>query len=86
MFRLLLEDNKNIEGYIKYLDSLILKLRTIKGIDEPTKQKLLSTYNEIISPWMKKYYLINKEISENEEMEMIDIILDNINMINKLLE
>ena len=82
----LLEDNKNIEGYIKYLDSLILKLRTIKGIDESTKQKLLSTYNEIISPWMKKYYLINKEISENEEMEMIDIILDNINMINKLLE
>lgn len=86
MFRLLLEDNKNIEGYVKYLDSLILKLRTIKGIDEPTKQKLLSTYSEFISPWMKKYYLLNKEISENEEMEMIDIILDNINMINDLLK
>jgi hypothetical protein len=81
----LLEDNKSIEGYITYLDQLIVKLRTTKGIDEELKKELLKFYETLIHPWTKKYYLSNKEISENDEKEMIDIILDKSNEISKLI-
>jgi hypothetical protein len=85
-FNLLLEDNETIEGAIKILDKLIIKLRNTKDIDVKTKQNLLEIYNNLILPWMEEFYLLNKNLSEIEEKEMIDIILDNISMINKLLK
>jgi hypothetical protein len=85
-FNLLLEDNETIEGAIKILNKLIIKLRNTKDIDVKTKQNLLEIYNNLILPWMEEFYLLNKNLSEIEEKEMIDIILDNISMINKLLK
>lgn len=82
---LLLEDHKTIEGYIKNLDSLIVKLRISDKLSNRNKQDLIKIYNDSIIPWIKEYYLNNKELPEKEESEMIDFILDLTNTASKLL-
>jgi regulator of sirC expression with transglutaminase-like and TPR domain len=82
----LLEDNKNIEGYVKYLDNLIIKLKASNKLkhDDPLYKELISTNNKIAS-WMKNYILLNKEIDPKDEEIMINAILDRVNSINKIL-
>jgi hypothetical protein len=82
---LLLEDHKTIEGYIKNLDSLIVKLRTSDRLTDKNKQSLLVIYTDTIIPWMEEYYLSNKELTKEEESEMIDFILDLTNTALKIL-
>jgi hypothetical protein len=81
----LLEDNTSIENSIKYLDSLIVKLRNRSNINNKNKQYLLSLYNDVIIPWVDKYYITGVETSKDEEQEMMNIILDNISIISKFL-
>lgn len=83
----LLEDNKNIEGYVKYLDDLIIKLKNSNKLkqDDPLFKELISTNNTIAS-WMKNYILLNKEIDLKDEEIMINAILDRVNSINKILK
>lgn len=83
----LLEDNKNIEGYVKYLDNLIIKLKTSNKLkhNDPLYKELISTNNKIAS-WMKNYIMLNKEINPEDEEIMINAILDRINSINKIIK
>jgi hypothetical protein len=85
MFNLVLEDHKTIEGYIKHLDSLIVKLRNLNQLNDKNKQELISIYNNNILPWVETYYLFNKELTTTEESEMIDFILDLTNTATKIL-
>jgi regulator of sirC expression with transglutaminase-like and TPR domain len=82
----LLEDNKNIEGYVEYLDNLIIKLKASNKLkyDDPLYKELISTNNKIAS-WVKNYILLNKEIDPKDEEIMINAILDRVNSINKIL-
>lgn len=82
---LILEDHKTIEGYIKNLDLLIVKLRNLDKLTDKNKQNLISIYNDIMLPWIEEYYLNNKELSPKEESEMIDFILDLTNTALKIL-
>jgi hypothetical protein len=82
---LVLEDNRSIEGYVKNLDSLIVKLRNLDKLTDKNKQYLISIYSDTIIPWMEEYYLNDKELSPQEESEMIDFILDLINIALKIL-
>jgi hypothetical protein len=82
---LVLEDNRSIEGYVKNLDSLIVKLRNLDKLTDKNKQYLISIYSDTIIPWMEEYYLNDKELSLQEESEMIDFILDLINIALKIL-
>lgn len=81
----ILEDHKTIEGYIKNLDSLIVKLRKLDKLTDKNKQNLISIYNDIVLPWVEEYYLNNKELPPKEESEMIDFILDLTNTALKIL-
>lgn len=82
---LILEDSKSIEGYVKNLDSLIVKLRNLNKLTDKNKQYLISIYSDTVTPWMEEYYLNNKELSPKEESEMIDFILDLTNVALKIL-
>jgi hypothetical protein len=82
---LLLEDHKTIEGYLKNLDSLVVKLRTLDKLTDKNKQFLIEIYNNTIIPWMEEYYLNDKELTQEEESEMIDFILDLTNTALKIL-
>lgn len=82
---LILEDNKSIEGYVKNLDSLIVKLRNLNKLTDKNKQYLISIYSDTIIPWMEEYYLSNKELTKEEESEIIDFILDLTNTALKIL-
>jgi hypothetical protein len=84
-FDLVLEDHKTIEGYIKHLDSLIVKLRNLNQLTDKNKQELILIYNDDILPWVENYYLFGKELTPKEESEMIDFILDIINTATKIL-
>lgn len=79
------EDNKTIEGYIKNLESLIIKLRTLNKLNNKNKQYLISIYNDTITPWMEEYYINDKNLTKEEESEMIDFILDLTNTSTKIL-
>lgn len=85
---LLFEDNKNIESLIDHLNSKIVELRKRKLLEKGDElfETLENMYKNIINPWIKEYSLSNKELERDEEQEFIDIILDTINTINKILE
>lgn len=85
IFNLILEDHKIIEEYIKHLDSLIVKLRKLNKLTDKNKQELILIYNNNIIPWVENYYLFGKELTQEEETEMIDFILDLTNTAIKII-
>lgn len=82
----LLEDNKSILKDIEQLEKLIVQLRTTKGLDENLKKELTSIYEDIISPWIKKYHMFDKETPKKQEEEMTELIINTIITVSSFLK
>lgn len=87
IYNLLFEDNKDIDSLIDHLNSKIVELRKTKILKEEDDlfRNLKLIYEESINPWMKDYFLLDKELSKEDEQELIDLILDAISTINKII-
>lgn len=79
------EDNKDVEKHIDYLNNLVIKLRE-SGKGKRYLKSIEKFYKNFVEPWSKEYYLNQSEISEDEENEMINEILELIKQINIILK
>lgn len=83
---LLLEDNKNIESLIQYLDSLIVNIRKSgKLSSDPELLEYIQDFYETYPMFFYENYVIkNIEIDSRLEQEIINEILDFINNLNSI--
>jgi hypothetical protein len=78
------EDNKDVDSLISYLESIIVKLRRDKKLDDITLNLIKDLFENEIQYYTTQYYLPNIEINAKYEQQIRDIILDMINILNKL--
>jgi hypothetical protein len=78
------EDNKDVDSLISYLESIIVKLRRDKKLDDITLNLIKDLFENEIQYYTTQYYLPNIEINTKYEQQIRDIILDMINILNKL--
>jgi hypothetical protein len=78
------EDNKDVDSLILYLESIIVKLRRDKKLDDITLNLIKDLFENEIQYYTTQYYLPNIEINTKYEQQIRDIILDMINILNKL--
>lgn len=81
----LLEDIKNVNNIIKYVDSIVVKLRTSGKLDDNPKlySFIKSFYDNIITDFYE-YCLLNDDIDPKREEAIIDGILIFIGKIKNL--
>jgi hypothetical protein len=78
------EDNKDVNSLILYLESIIVKLRRDKKLDDITLNLIKDLFDTEIQYYTTHYYLPDVEINTKYEQQIRDIILDMINILNKL--
>jgi hypothetical protein len=78
------ENNKDVDSLISYLESIIVKLRRDKKLDDITLNLIKDLFENEIQYYTTQYYLPNIEINTKYEQQIRDIILDMINILNKL--
>jgi hypothetical protein len=78
------EDNKDVDSLISYLESIIVKLRRDKKLDDIILNLIKDLFENEIQYYTTQYYLPNIEINAKYEQQIRDIILDMINILNKL--
>jgi hypothetical protein len=78
------EDNKDVDSLISYLESIIVKLRRDKKLDDVTLNLIKDLFENEIQYYTTQYFLPNIEINPKYEQQIRDIILDMINILNKL--
>ena len=78
------EDNKDVDSLISYLESIIVKLRRDKKLDDVTLNLIKDLFENEIQYYTTQYFLPNIEINPKYEQQIRDIILDIINILNKL--
>jgi hypothetical protein len=78
------EDNKDVDSLISYLESIIVKLRRDKKLDDVTLNLIKDLFENEIQYYTTQYYLPSIEINPKYEQQIRDIILDMINILNKL--
>jgi len=84
MYKLLLENNQDIDKIVLYLDNLIKNLKKLNLLNDELSKKLLVFYDKEINPWTKKYYALNKEISKDEEEEMTNTLIHMITTLKQI--
>jgi hypothetical protein len=78
------EDNKDVDSLVLYLESIIVKLRRDKKLDDITLNLIKDLFDTEIQYYTTYYYLPDVEINTKYEQQIRDIILDMINILNKL--
>lgn len=82
----LLEDNKDIDSLISHFQSKAVLLRNKGLLDKNSNlYKEIENTSQEIGDWMETYLLTNKEISKDEEEDMINKILDITHVIETIL-
>jgi len=78
MFNLLLEDNKDVESWVKQLDQLIVKLRNSGKLKkDPELFKYIEQfYEDKIIPFTRHHYLVDKEMDSKYEDTIKNDIID----------
>jgi len=74
MSKILREDNEQISEMVKQLDKKILDLKVNNKIPSEYLEALVEFYQDAILPWMKQYYLVDKEIEPENEQAVQDKI------------
>lgn len=79
------ESNIDLDSMVKHLDSKVVELRNKypKSNSFPYIRKF---YNFVIIPWMEEYQLVGKEVENEYDEELKNLILDWINTINRILQ
>lgn len=86
MFNLLLEDIKNVENIIDYLNSIVTKLRISNKLNENPKlfNYIKNYYDEVINKFYDYYIVQNNKLDPKIEEEIIDGIIDFIGKIKNI--
>ena len=84
--KLLCEDHETLQNMERWLSSKIATARINKQLTPEMTIICKKYYDSIIRPWMDDTFLYNKILSEKEDKEMIDSMLDFYNIFNKYLK
>jgi len=84
MYKLIREDNKEIEHYVSALDSKIAKLKEEKKLPTEYLKAIHTLYLEAVIPWMNDYQFPNREPNEKQQEIIIDRLLDFYNFLDSI--